>query len=146
MGKVPCWLNSTTQNRNCIQNPNKTLKITCFHISSSHDLMSCCNAIKVRNTPPVDQIIIWLPSSIRSTNPYVLLRKPTIIHRKVLSSLSQILQPGLPSLVSLIGSCSFWEAPCRHWLLSSHFSVKWIRIPAWACFRYLLDRNLTLDL
>ena len=115
-----------------------------FHVTRCHPV----TLYKSVTLPPVDQIIIWLPNSIWSTNPCILLRQPnsTIIRSKVQSSLSQILQPGLPSSVSLNCSCSSWAASCRHWLLSSHFSANWIRILAWDYFGCLLDRNFALDL
>ena len=99
-----------------------------FHVTLCHAV----TLYKSVTLPPVDQIIIWLPNSIWSTNPCILLRQPnsTIIRSKVQSSLSQILQPGLPSSVSLNCSCSSWAASCRHWLPSSHFSANWIRILA----------------
>ena len=41
-----------------------------------------------------------------------------------------VLKVSLTSEVGLNGSCSSWAAPCRKWLLISHFRAKWIRIPA----------------
>ena len=115
-----------------------------FHVTLCHAV----TLYKSVTLPPVDQIIIWPPNSIWSTNPCILLRQlnSTIIRSKVQSLLSQILQPGLPSSVSLNCSCSSWAASCRHWLLSSHFSANWIRILAWDYFGCLLDRNFALDL
>ena len=101
-----------------------------FHVTRCHAV----TLYKSVTLPPVDQIIIWPPNSVWSTKPYILLRhlNSTIIRSKVQSSLSQILQPGLPSSVSLNCSCSSCATSCRHWLLSSHFSANWIRILAWA--------------
>ena len=97
-----------------------------FHVTRCHAV----TLYKSVTLPPVDQIIIWLPNSIWSTNPYILLRhlNSTIIRSKVQSSLSQILQPGLPSSVDLKGSCSSWAAPCRHWLLSSQLTGSGFRL------------------